>query len=86
MTPHEIDCAIAICIRGWDGFLEHVPESMARQATIEWFHACNMIVKSTGYYIPTEKLRAYVEALQKVPLPTQKYVVDWKSLADAQEG
>lgn len=75
MTPYEIEIALKYY---------YSPESEIRDApirdeTLRAFEAHGLLERAGSdaatYYVGTEKLRAYCEALQFVPLPVQKWVI-----------
>lgn len=77
MTPFEIGIALHYHTRCCDAEEIKVPIG---PATIKMFMDEGLLVRhfdadDTQQYHPTEKLHAYVEALEKIPLPVQKWVI-----------
>ncbi len=91
MTPYEIDIALWYHTRAEDHpqvkrlrtpegsgaglvsdtFVMFVETGMLRCLSVSERNISGIL------YVATDKLNAYCSALQQVPLPTQKWVVDW---------
>ena len=76
MTPFEIDILLHYATCMCDHRLMCNPPPIWRE-TMSWFIAQGLLVESDSCdvaYIKTDRLVAYAEALQLVPLPVQKWV------------
>lgn len=87
MTPYEIDVLLWYYARCED-HPDMVRNPPVWRPTIDGFKADNLLTsgeelctRGTCYSL-TERGTAYVEALQRVPLPTSRWVIEWPK-ADA---
>ena len=77
MTPFEIGILLHYATCSQDHELMRDPPPIWRE-TMRGFIAQGMLVESSGgdvVYLKTDRLDAYAEALQLVPLPVQKWVM-----------
>jgi hypothetical protein len=76
MTPFEIGIALHYYSRTVDCDEALVPIG---PSTMKWFVDNGLLTEHFGdrvqHYHPTEKLRTYCDALQKIPLPVQVWVL-----------
>ena len=77
MVPYELDVAVWYYCRAEDHPSMERDAPMWRQ-TVERFLAEGLLVTPGSHdmvYGPTDRLRAFVEALEQTPLPVQKWIM-----------